>query len=150
MYARDLRAWSHLVAWVGLIGSLILGLLLFSIGSCNSKTTYYQNSFIREYKKSEDKIMKKKMKERADKLAAAYGKRRRQAQAYLFLSSNSWILQNTRYYLNLSFLAVTMRFQGMKLLMLTAGQTIFSALARLTLPWLKKTLILRSTGTMKN
>ena len=71
MYARDLRAWSHLVAWVGLIGSLILGLLLFSIGSCNSKTTYYQNSFIREYKKSEDKIMKKKMKERADKLADA-------------------------------------------------------------------------------
>ena len=71
MYARDLRAWSHLVAWVGLIGSLILGLLLFSIGSCNSKTTYYQNSFIREYKKSEDKIMKKKIKERADKLADA-------------------------------------------------------------------------------
>ena len=67
--ARNLRARSHMIAWVGIVSICLVSFVLFVFYKAMSSLSYEQNRWVQLYKEEERTSMSRKLRQRASDLA---------------------------------------------------------------------------------
>ena len=67
--ARNLRARSHMIAWVGIVSICLVSFVLFVFYKAMSSLSYEQSRWVQLYKQEERSSMSRKLRQRASDLA---------------------------------------------------------------------------------
>ena len=69
VYARNLRARSHMIAWVGIVSICLVSFVMFIFYKAMSSLSYEQSRWVQLYQQEERSSMNRKLRQRASDLA---------------------------------------------------------------------------------
>ena len=69
VHARNLRARSHMIAWVGIVSICLVSFVMFILYKALSSLSYEQSRWVQLYQQEERSSMSRKLRQRASDLA---------------------------------------------------------------------------------
>ena len=102
VYARNLRARSHMIAWVGIVSICLVSFVMFIFYKAMSSLSYEQSRWVQLYQQEERSSMNRKLRQRASDLAQEITKQfllkeRSRVQSFggtVFLQLKHWLNPN--------------------------------------------------------